>query len=63
MAEVFMLAMVLHPEALKKAQAELDAVVGAQRLPTFEDRPNLPYLDAVCRETLCLSMLLISSRE
>ncbi|GJE98219.1 cytochrome P450 [Phanerochaete sordida] len=50
--QLFMLAMVLHPEVLKKAQAELDAVVGSQRLPTFEDRPNLPYLDAVMSEVL-----------
>ncbi|KAF9239429.1 cytochrome P450 [Melanogaster broomeanus] len=30
----------------KKAQAELDAVVGSDRLPTFADRPSLPYCEA-----------------
>jgi len=38
--------MVLHPEAKKKAQAELDAVVGKNRLPVLGDRPELPYVTA-----------------
>ena len=44
--------MTIHPEAQKKAQAELDAVVGPDRLPTFEDRESLPYLNALLREVL-----------
>lgn len=44
--------MVLHPEVAKKAQAELDTVVGNDRLPTFADREYLPYLDALCKEVL-----------
>lgn len=48
----FFLAMVTHPEVQKKAQAELDAVVGSTRLPTFSDRPNLPYIDNVLKEVL-----------
>ncbi|KAG1880198.1 cytochrome P450-like protein [Suillus subluteus] len=61
----FILAMVQHPHVLRRAQAELDDVLGsgkdglgsghaskAKRLPTFEDRPKLPYCDAVFRETL-----------
>ena len=46
----FFLAMALHPDVMKKAQRELDAVTGRDRLPTFEDRPRLPFVDAVCRE-------------
>lgn len=42
--------MILHPEIQKTAQAELDAVVGPDRLPTFDDRPALPYLEAILRE-------------
>jgi cytochrome P450 len=42
--------MVLHPEVQEKARAELDAVVGQDRLPSFEDRPYLPYLEAVAKE-------------
>ena len=38
--------MVLYPEAVKKAQTELDAVIGNNRLPVHGDRPNLPYVTA-----------------
>ncbi|KAG1845230.1 cytochrome P450 [Suillus tomentosus] len=48
---VFFLAMVLYPEVQKRAQAEIDSVVGKERLPTFEDRASLPYIEAVLRET------------
>ena len=44
--------MVRNPEVLRKAQAEIDAVVGAARLPSFNDRPNLPYIDALVKEVL-----------
>lgn len=48
------LALLKHPECLKRAQAELDSVLGAgpARFPTFEDRPRLPYIDALFSETL-----------
>jgi len=48
----FLVAMLLYPDIQKKAQAELDSVIGRERLPTFEDRPNLPFIDAVCKEVL-----------
>ncbi|CAA7260281.1 unnamed protein product [Cyclocybe aegerita] len=48
----FFLALALHPEVVKKAQAEIDAVVGPDRLPTFEDRPYLPYINALVLEVL-----------
>ena len=44
--------MSLHPSVQRKAQAELDAVVGAHRLPDFGDRTALPYVDALVREAL-----------
>jgi cytochrome P450 len=47
----FLLAMVLYPDAQKRAQAEIDSVIGRDRLPTFEDRASLPYVDAIVRET------------
>jgi cytochrome P450 len=49
---VFLLAMVLHPDVQAKAQADIDRVVGKDRLPDFNDRPMLPYMDAIMRETL-----------
>ncbi|KAF9243461.1 cytochrome P450 [Melanogaster broomeanus] len=49
---VFILAMVLNPSVQGKAQAELDAVVGPNRLPNFSDREFLPYIEAVMRETM-----------
>ena len=43
--------MALYPEVQKKAQAEIDAVVGTDRLPDFHDRPSLPYINAVLKES------------
>ena len=43
--------MALYPEVQKKAQAEIDAVVGQNRLPDFHDRPSLPYINAVVKES------------
>ncbi|TDL14934.1 cytochrome P450 [Rickenella mellea] len=48
----FILAMCLFPEVQKKAQAEIDSVVGNAKLPGFVDRPELPYIEAMCKETL-----------
>ena len=44
--------MSLYPDAQKKAQAELDLVVGPDRLPTHEDIPMLPYVNAIAKEAL-----------
>lgn len=44
--------MVLYPETQKRAQAELDHIVGGSRLPTFEDRNRLPYINAMVKELL-----------
>ena len=43
--------MALYPEVQKKAQAEIDAVVGPNRLPDFHDRPSLPYINALVKES------------
>ncbi|OCH95809.1 cytochrome P450 [Obba rivulosa] len=48
----FFLAMLVHPEVLTKAQEEIDRVIGKDRLPTFEDRDSLPYIDWVVWECL-----------
>jgi cytochrome P450 len=44
--------MILHPEAQRLAQQEIDSVVGIDRLPDFYDRPSLKYVEAVFRETI-----------
>ncbi|KAG2106491.1 cytochrome P450 [Suillus cothurnatus] len=46
----FFLAMTLFPDMQKKAQAEIDAVVGPDRLPSFADRGSLPYTEALVKE-------------
>ena len=46
------LAMLLHPDIQQKAQNELDTIIGRDRFPTFEDRPRLPFIDAICKEVL-----------
>lgn len=48
----FLLAMVLYPDAMRKGQEELDRVLGKHTLPTFEDRPKLPYIEAIYYECL-----------
>ena len=49
-ARLFLLAMAMHPDVQRKAQAELDAVVGSHRLPCYADRSSLPYVDAIVKE-------------
>ena len=46
----FFLAMTLYPEVQKKAQAEIDEVIGPDRLPTLDDWESLPYVAALCTE-------------
>lgn len=48
----FILAMLLYPEVQTKAQAEIDRVIGTEKLPSFDDRLSLPYIDAVLHELL-----------
>jgi cytochrome P450 len=48
----FVLAIITHPKVLSAAHAELDAVVGTDRFPTFSDESSLPYIRAVCKEAL-----------
>ena len=69
--QTLFLAMALYPEVQKKVQAEIDAVIGPDRLPNFQDRPSLPYVNAVVKESLrwnlvlplggpfCITMLLL----
>ncbi|KAG8792125.1 hypothetical protein FRC12_007125 [Ceratobasidium sp. 428] len=49
---VFFVAMILFPETQRKAQAEIDAVIGSTRLPEMEDRSQLPYMHQLIQELL-----------
>ncbi|KAK5994481.1 Cytochrome P450 monooxygenase CLM2 [Cladobotryum mycophilum] len=46
------LAMTMFPEVQRKGQEEIDRVIGTDRLPQFEDRDNLPYIESIVKETL-----------
>lgn len=49
---IIFLALVRNPEATKKAQAEIDKVIGDGRLPTFDDFDQLPYVRCVIYEAM-----------
>ncbi|KAI0042144.1 cytochrome P450 [Auriscalpium vulgare] len=48
----FFLMLALYPDVQTRAQAEIDAVIGRERLPSFSDRASLPYIEAMCKEIL-----------
>ncbi|KAJ1306347.1 hypothetical protein OPQ81_007354 [Rhizoctonia solani] len=49
---MFFMAMVLYPDVKKKAQEEIDSVLGSTRLPKIEDKDQLGYVDRIVQETL-----------
>ncbi|KAL4247164.1 cytochrome P450 family protein [Abortiporus biennis] len=48
----FLIAMAKYPHIQKKAQAELDDLLGVSRLPDFSDYDSLPYICAVAMEIM-----------
>lgn len=48
----FVVAMLTYPHVMHKAQAMLDEVVGREKLPMFEERGRLPYIDAIIEEVM-----------
>ena len=42
----------VYPEVQTKAQEQIDRVIGSGRLPTFDDRASLPYIDCIVWECL-----------
>jgi cytochrome P450 len=48
--ESFFLAMRRYPRVQACAQAELDRVVGPDRMPDLSDRAQLPYIEAILAE-------------
>jgi len=45
----FLYIMVKHPDVQRRAQKEIDRVVGDSHLPDLNDRQDLPYIEAVYR--------------
>ncbi|XP_020576972.1 flavonoid 3'-monooxygenase-like [Phalaenopsis equestris] len=54
LAEWALAELIRNPIILKRAQAELDSVVGRDRLVSESDLPKLPLLQAIVKETLRL---------
>lgn len=50
--QTFILAMINFPAVQKRAQEEIDRVIGGQRVPDLDDFDKLPYLKAVIKEVL-----------
>nr|CAD7198873.1 unnamed protein product [Timema douglasi] len=48
--------LLLFPEVQKRAQDEIDAVVGRDRLPSLNDRPHMPYMEAMVLESVRMFM-------
>ncbi|KAF8954901.1 cytochrome P450, partial [Flammula alnicola] len=48
----FIYAMALYPDVQRKIQAEIDSIVGRRRMPSIQDRPELPYTCAAVKETM-----------
>lgn len=50
--EIMVMVCILQPIVMKKAQEELDSVVGPEKIPSFGDIDNLPYIRALVSELL-----------
>ena len=48
----FLMAMVTHADVQRRAQEELESVIGSGRLPTLDDMESLPYVRGCVKETL-----------
>jgi cytochrome P450 len=42
----------MYPDVQRRAQDEIDHVIGTERLPTLADRDKLIYINAVVKEVL-----------
>ncbi|KLO07685.1 cytochrome P450 [Schizopora paradoxa] len=54
----FILAMLKNPDKQQRAQREIDAVIGHDRLPNLSDWDSLPYVRAICTEVFRWEVIL-----
>lgn len=47
----FIKAMVLFPDVQKRAQGDIDCIVGPDRMPNMDDEPNLQYIRGCIKES------------
>jgi cytochrome P450 len=59
----WILSMVHYPDEMRKLQEEVDKVVGDDRLPEFEDMPQLPRVRAVAKEVCAPSIARLNIRS
>jgi hypothetical protein len=52
------LALIAYPETQRKAQEEVDRVVGEHRMPTLNDLEEMPYIRAMILEVRLISSFL-----
>ncbi|XP_070844320.1 cytochrome P450 2U1 [Chaetodon trifascialis] len=52
-----LLYMVLHPDVQDRVQAEIDEVVGTQRVPSLTDKGSLPFTEATIMEVQRLTVV------
>ncbi|KZS94045.1 cytochrome P450 [Sistotremastrum niveocremeum HHB9708] len=50
--DTFIIAMMLNPDVQREAQETIDELLQGERLPTWEDRESLPYVEAILKEVL-----------
>lgn len=50
--EIFFLVMTSKIDSQRRAQAEIDSVVGTDRLPDISDQAKLPYVEALYKEII-----------
>ncbi|KZS94044.1 cytochrome P450 [Sistotremastrum niveocremeum HHB9708] len=50
--DTFAIAMIYYPEVQREAQRLIDELLHGERLPTFDDREDLPYVEAIFQEVL-----------
>ena len=49
-----------YPKVQNKVQAEIDQVIGGDRKVSLDDKPNLPYTNAVLMESMRIGMICIA---